>query len=139
MSRASQLFWYLNAPREPSEGKMRVHYTDLAITPDLREARRRFRGSLLALPPSDSQRKGHTTGEPQAPPYGTNLKNAVENDTKALIMSTCTRPLGQLQESQGDTPVVRARSERPLVSKMTLPENQRNSFSVENDTKGGVL
>ena len=46
MSRLSQYIAFLNAEKAPTEEEMRYYYTDLEKTPELMEARRKYRGEI---------------------------------------------------------------------------------------------
>jgi len=53
MGRGSQIFWYLNSEKHPTDEELRVVYTHLGITSDLKDRRKEYRRMLKKLNKED--------------------------------------------------------------------------------------
>jgi len=55
MGRGSQIFWYLNSEKTPTESELRIVYTHLDITNELKKYRKEHRRTLKKLKAEDQQ------------------------------------------------------------------------------------
>ena len=55
MGRGSQIFWYLNGEKHPTEKELQTVYTHIEITSDLKKYRNEYRRILKKLKKEDQQ------------------------------------------------------------------------------------